>query len=383
MQARHLILGAAFAVPTALAAQATGAFVVRLGTDTLSLEQYTRTATQLRGEYVIRSPRSVHRIYTADLNPDGSIRRFELITHNIGGGPGPAETKGTVEFAGDSAIATNPRGDSIVTTRVAVPKGTVPFTLHIYGLMEQIARLARAAARDSVAITALTSASATSGAYVRRRGGDTLVLAFTQGQYAGVGPFTFRLDREGRLLWLTGRGSTLQVDVERVPSVPMAAATAAFATRPLGQLSVRDTARATIGGASVWVDYGRPMKRGREIFGALEPWNKVWRTGANAATQISTSADLVIGGATVPTGIYSVWTLPSPTGWKLIINKQHGQWGTQYAADSDFVRVDMKVETLAQPVEQFTIAFEPAATPTTITLTWDRTKVSVPVAKKP
>jgi DUF2911 family protein len=376
MYAVHLMFIAALA-------QESGAFIVRLGTDTLSLEQYTRTATQLRGEYVIRAPRSVHRIYTADLNPDGSIRRFELITHNIDGGPGPAETKGTVEFLGDSAIAINPRGDSIVTTRVAVPKGTVPYTFHIYGLMEQIGRLARAAARDSVAITALTSASATSGGYVRRRGGDTLVFAFTQGQFAGVGPFTFRLDRQGRLVWLTGRGSTLQVDVERVASVPMATAGPMFANRPLGQLSPRDTARATIGGASVWVDYSRPMKRGREIFGALEPWNKVWRTGANAATQISTSADLVIGGAPVPAGIYSVWTLPSPTGWKLIVNRQHGQWGTRYAADSDFVRVDMKVETVAQPVEQFTIAFEPAGTPTAITFTWDRTKVSVPVAKKP
>ncbi len=365
-----------------LTVQDSGAFVVRLGADTLSLEQFRRTATQLRGEYVIRSPRTVHRIYTADLNPDGSIRRFELITHNIGGGPGPAETKGTLEFVGDSAIITNPRGDSTVTTRVAVPRGTVPYALHVYGLAEQIGRQARATGRDSVALNAVTSSNQTSGGYVKKRGGDTLVFTFTEGQLAGLGPFTFRLDRQGRLVWLTGKGSTVQVEVERVPSVPMAAATASFATRPLGQLSVRDTARATVGGAEVWVDYSRPMKRGREIFGALEPWNKVWRTGANAATQISTSADLVIGGATVPAGIYSVWTLPSPTGWKLIINKQHGQWGTQYAADSDFVRVDMKVETLAQPVEQFTIAFDPAAAPTTITFTWDRTKVSVPVAQK-
>jgi hypothetical protein len=368
--------------------QDSGAFVVRLGADTLSLEQYRRTATQLRGEYVIRAPRTFHRIYTADLNPDGSIRRFELITHNIGGGPGPAETRGTIEFVGDSAIIVSPRGDSTVTTRLAAPKGTIPYTLHIYGLVEQIGRQARATGgggggRDSVAITVVSAAAATSTGVVRTRGADTLTLAFTQGQLAGVGPFTFRLDREGRLMWLTGRGSTVQVDVERVPSVPMATATAAFATRPLGQLSVRDTARATVGGAVVWVDYGRPMKRGREIFGKVVPWNTPWRTGANSATQFNTSVDLVIGGATVPAGIYSVWTLPSPTGWKLIINKQHGQWGTQYAADSDFVRVDMKVEALAQPVEQFTIAFEPAAAPTAITFTWDRTKVSVPVAKKP
>jgi len=360
-------------------AQDSGAFVVRIGSDTLALEQYKRTATQLRGDFVNRSPRSMHRIYTADLNPDGSIRRIEVISHNIGGGPGPAETKGTLEFVGDSAIITNPRGDSTVTTRIAVPRGTTPYALHVYGLVEQIGRRARATGRDSVALSAVTSGSQTSSGYVKKRGGDTLVFNFTEGQLAGLGPFTFRLDRQGRLVWLTGKGSTVQVDVERVASIPnMAALTAAFATRPLGQLSVRDTARDLVSGAEVWVDYSRPMKRGREIFGNVVPWNTPWRTGANAATQFNTSMDLVIGGATVPAGKYTLWTLPTPTGWKLIINRQTGQWGTEYHADQDLARVDAKVETLATPVEQFVIAFEPG----TITLSWDRTKVSVPVAKK-
>ena len=357
-----------------LAAQDSGAFVVRLGTDTLSLEQYRRTATQLRGEFVIRAPRTRHRIYTADLNPDGAIRRFEINVDDT--------STAVVEFVGDSAIITAPRGDSIVTTRMAVPKGTIPYTLHIYGLVEQIGRQARLTGGDSVPITVLSTGTATSGGYVRKRGADTLVFNFTQGQLAGLGPFTFRLDRQGRLLWLTGKGSTVQVDVERVPSVPIAAAGPMFASRPLGQLSPRDTARATIGGASVRVDYSRPMKRGREIFGGLEPWNKVWRTGANAATQLSTSADLVIGGTAVPAGIYSIWSLPSPTGWKLIINKQHGQWGTQYHADSDFVRIDLKVETLPQPIEQFTIAFDPRGDGAVLRMEWDRTRVSVPVARK-
>ena len=360
-------------------AQDSGAFVVRIGSDTLALEQYKRTATQLRGDFVNRSPRSVHRIYTADLNPDGSIRRIEVISHNIGGGPGPAETKGTLEFVGDSAIITNPRGDSTVTTRVAVPRGTFPYALHIYGLVEQIGRWARVTGRDSIALSAVTSSNQTSGGYVKKRGGDTLVFNFTEGQLAGLGPFTFRLDRQGRLVWLTGKGSTVQVDVERVPSIPnMAALTAAFATRPLGQLSVRDTARASLSGAEVWVDYSRPLKRGRDIFGNVVPWNTPWRTGANAATQFNTSMDLVIGGTTVPAGKYTLWTLPTPTGWKLIINKQTGQWGTEYHPEQDLARVDAKVETLSAPVEQFVIAFEPG----TITFTWDRTKVTVPVAKK-
>ena len=358
--------------------QDSGAFVVRIGTDTLSLEQYTRTATQLRGEYVIRAPRSVHRLYTADLNPDGTIRRVEVITHNIGGGPGPMETKLTIEFVGDTSVWSFPRGDSMVTQKIAAPRGTLPYQIHVYGLIEQYGRWARATGKDSAAFTALGSANQMSGGYVKKLGGDTLRLMFSDGQLAGLGPFTFRLDPLGRLVWLTGKGSTVQVDVRRVPSVPMAQAGPMFANRPLGQLSPRDTVRANLQGIDVWIDYGRPQKRGREIFGNVVPWNVVWRTGANAATQLSTSADLVIGGATVPAGKYTLWTLPTASGWKVIINTQTGQWGTVYDAQQDLVRVDARVETLSAPVEQLTIAFEPGA----LTFAWDRTKVSVPVAKK-
>lgn len=372
-----LIVGALLAV-----VQDSGAFVVRLGTDTLSLEQYRRTATQVRGEFVIRAPRSFHRIYTLDLNPDGSIRRYELISHNIGGGPGPIETTTTLEFTGTDAVSVVPRGDSSVTSRIGpVPAGTAPYTLHVYGLLEQIGRQVRGALRDSLPVTVMSpGAAAVSYGTVGKRGGDTLWINFTGGPLAGLGPFTFRLDAQGRLAWLTGKGSTVQVDVERVPwgSFNMAAAGPAFAQRPLGQLSPRDTARTTLGTAEVWVDYSRPTKRGREIFGNVVPWNTVWRTGANSATQLNTPVDLVIGGAAVPAGKYTLWTLPTPTGWKVIINKQNGQWGTEYHVEQDLARVDAKVETLAAPVEQLVIAFEAGA----LNITWDRTRVSVPVAKK-
>ena len=366
----------------AMTVQDTGAFVVRLGSDTLSLEQYTRTSTQIKGEYVIRAPRSLHRIYTADLNADGTIKKLEVITHNIGGGPGPMETRMSIDFVGDTSVWTIPRGDSTVTQKIAAPRGTFPYQLHVYGLLEQYGRWARATKKDSAAFTALGSANQMSSGYVKKLAGDTLRLMFSEGQLAGLGPFTFTLDRQGRLTWLTGKESTVKVEVQRVASVPMAQAGPMFANRPLGQLSPRDTVRANVGGADIWIDYSRPMKRGREIFGNVVPWNTVWRTGANAATQLNTSADLVVGGATVPAGKYTLWTLPTQTGWKLIINKQTGQWGTAYDSTQDLVRVDAKVEQLSTPVEQFGIAFQPTTDPAALTLTWDRTKYSVPVAKK-
>ncbi len=87
-------------------------------------------------------------------------------------------------------------------------------------------------------------------------------------------------------------------------------------------LSPPDSVRATVAGAQIAIDYSRPSMRGRKIFGGVVPWNQVWRTGANLATRFTTSADLVMGGKTIPKGSYTLWTLPSPAGWQLIINKQ-------------------------------------------------------------
>ncbi|HYU36860.1 MAG TPA: DUF2911 domain-containing protein, partial [Gemmatimonadales bacterium] len=111
-------------------------------------------------------------------------------------------------------------------------------------------------------------------------------------------------------------------------------------------------------------------------------WNKVWRTGANEATILETGADLVVAGTTVPAGKYSLWTLPSPGGWKLIVNKNSGQWGTDYDAQYDLARPDMKVEPLAQPVEQFTIAIEPKGKGGVLKLEWEKTRASIAFSKK-
>ncbi|HEX9611458.1 MAG TPA: DUF2911 domain-containing protein [Gemmatimonadales bacterium] len=379
---RSLIVGTALiagiVVPAALGAQESGAFVVRLGTDTVSVEQFTRTATEIRGEQVLRSPRSVHRIYRAELAPDGSVRRFELITHNISGAPGPAETRLTVDYAGDTAAVRVPRGDTSVTQRVIGAGGSVPFVLYAYGLMEHLVRQGRRLAGDSVGFKVVTPGQAQPWAVtMKRTAPDRYDLTFNQ-----LGPWHVRLDGDGRLMEMSGRGSTLQVEVARVPSIAMAAMGPAFAARSLGPLSVRDTARATLAGGEIWVDYGRPQKRGRVIFGNVVPWHQVWRTGANAATQFYTPVDLVIGGTAVPAGTYTLWTLPTPAGWKLIVNKQHGQWGTEYHVEQDLARVDMRVEALAAPVEICVITIEPRGPGAVLQVVWDQTRASVEIAKK-
>ena len=136
-------------------------------------------------------------------------------------------------------------------------------------------------------------------------------------------------------------------------------------------------------GKTVTIKYSRPSMRGRKIYGGLVPYDQVWRTGANAATSLSTDVDLDIGGATVPKGNYTLYSLPSQNGWKLIISKQTGQWGTVYNQSQDLARVDMKVGQLASGLETFTISFDKTGGDSaTLKVDWENTTASVTVSEK-
>lgn len=133
-------------------------------------------------------------------------------------------------------------------------------------------------------------------------------------------------------------------------------------------------------GKKITIDYSRPSAKGRKIYGELVPYGKVWRTGANEATTFVTEKDIDVGGTRVPAGSYTLFSLPTEGGWKLILSKQTGQWGTNYDEAQDLARIDMKKESLSGPVEQFTISFEPASgNATVLRLDWENTRASVAI----
>ena len=115
---------------------------------------------------------------------------------------------------------------------------------------------------------------------------------------------------------------------------------------------------------------------GRVVFGDVVPYGEVWRTGANAATQFRSDKALDFGGTVVPAGFYTLWTLPSPAGWKLIVNGETGQWGTAHNAAKDLYTIEMKMSTLPQVVERFTIGVVATDQGGTINLDWDTTRES-------
>ena len=169
-----------------------------------------------------------------------------------------------------------------------------------------------------------------------------------------------------------------------VPFLMLAVAVLALAQQQPEDKSKRPsppaTAEVALKGKKITIDYSRPSLKGRKVGQELAPYGKVWRTGANEATTLTTEVDLNIGGTKVPAGKYTLWTLPSEGTWKLIINKQTGQWGTKYDESQDFARIDMKKSSLPQTVEQFTISFDKKSDTTAdLNLDWENTRVSVPV----
>jgi hypothetical protein len=136
------------------------------------------------------------------------------------------------------------------------------------------------------------------------------------------------------------------------------------------------------GGKTITVDYSSPRAKGRKIFGGLVPYGEVWRAGANEATTFVTTTDMMVGSSHVPAGSYTIFTIPNKDKWTLIISKKIGEWGIPYpGADQDLARVDMKVSATPSPVENFTIAFDKAASGCTLRMEWETTRATVDISK--
>jgi hypothetical protein len=136
-------------------------------------------------------------------------------------------------------------------------------------------------------------------------------------------------------------------------------------------------------GKTLTIDYSSPRMKGRKIYGGLVPYGKVDRTGANEATTFATDANLSVGGKDVPAASYTIFTVPNPDKWTLIINKKTGEWGIPYKYEADeLTRVDMKVSSTSAPVENFTIALASMGGSCTMTISWENTQASVDISEK-
>lgn len=146
-------------------------------------------------------------------------------------------------------------------------------------------------------------------------------------------------------------------------STPAAGLAAAPSTRATAVVNLNPPRESQgIAPARISIDYGQPHLRGRQLHtGNLVPMDSVWRLGANAATELDTGVDVLLGGQSVPKGKYTLFALPTAAGWKLIVNKNTGQWGTDYKAEHDLARIDLRKRVLTTPIESLSIWLIPAA----------------------
>ena len=359
------------------------ALVTVLGQDTLALERWVRTPTRVTAETVVRAPSTTLRRYVMELAPDGGMRRFEeRIFDPASPGGAPARIEVYQANAGGGWTRTVTQGDSVRATPVQAPEAALPFVDLVHWPFEVVTMRA---VRGGAGTQPLLAGGRSLDFTVAPAGADGWTLT-----HPLRGPSTARVDARGRLLSLDAAGTTRKVVVTRVPWLELEGAAARWAAadkagRGIGDLSGRGREESTVAGAGIVVDYGTPMKRGRDIFGNVVRWGEVWRTGANRATHFTTSRGLVLGdpasGRTleVPAGEYTLFSVPAADGGVLIVNRQTGQNGTSYDAARDLGRVPMRRAAVAQPVERFTIEVDPAgASGGVLRILWDTTEFQVP-----
>jgi hypothetical protein len=347
------------------------AFIIRLGTDTTAIERYVRTSQQLIAEAVQRSPATMLHRLTLRFGERGAVTAGEWTVQR----PGEAEpvSRRVIRFQGDSALIENTQGGTTRTQRVAAADA-IPIAGPFYTPYELAMMRAVASGAQTDTVLLLPGAN-TAAIRLQRVGRDSIAL---NNQFDE--PLRAHVDARGRLLHLR---TPAFASVERIRWLDLNQWAREFATRDaggraLGPLSPRVTIRQRIGGANVWLDYSRPAKRGRPVWGALVPWNQVWRMGANDAAHLATDRPLEIGHVTLQPGTYTLFLLPAAAGWQLIINRATGMSGLDYDAAQDVERVPLRVETVERPIESFTLELRPAAGGGTLAVAWDNRVGTVP-----
>lgn len=126
--------------------------------------------------------------------------------------------------------------------------------------------------------------------------------------------------------------------------------------------------------------YSRPQKNGRNVFGELIEYGKVWRLGANEATEIELYKDVKIDNTPLKKGRYSLYAIPYQDKWTLIFNKETDIWGAfQYNEKKDVLRTDVKVEKQQDPIEAFTLVFDKTDSGANMVMAWDNVKTTLPI----
>jgi hypothetical protein len=350
-------------------------FLTMLGHDTISVESITRQGNTLTSDEVDRFPIVRIRHTVVNLNDDGSIQHLVMEIHTPGEPSGQRDRKVVADVANNKVHLS--KTDSTGTVNRDFPTNGSIVVAHVpqmYSLYELY--FAAAVKQSSASKLAAGTPVQMRQFYIDREfdrfplGQATVTplgngkVEITHDWLSGTGEAM--MDSGYNMLGYSGARTTYKVEVKQLTTPPDVKSIATrFEAKEaesggVKQLSVRDTIRTQIGNSIFVVDYGRPLLRGRTLLGDVIPYDRVWRTGANAATQFTTSTPVNLGGMQVPAGTYTLFTAPHTNGVDLMVNKRSGEWGTEYNGSFNLGTVRMISEVAAPSVEKFTISIIPS-----------------------
>ncbi len=357
-----------------------GSYITYLGQDTLAAEQFTVKGNRVEAKVMLRTPSTTLRHYTMELDEAGIMRRLEATVRDPASPEAPPLSKDLLLATSSGFERTRTADGEETTLSIEADVTALPFLDMIHWPFELM--LKRAYASEGTTTQDLIAGRRALSFELQRLSEDSMTVRHPFRGIMGVS-----VDNEGRLQKLDAAATTRKVRVYRKDNIDVDALAVQFASRDaaghaFGPLSGRGSHESTIQGATISIDYGQPVKRGRVIFGKLVPWDTLWRTGANRATHFETDKTLQFEAVTVPPGTYTLFTIPQPTGGTLIINTQTDQGGTTYNEDQDLGRVAMNRVSLDEPVEVFTIAVVSQDQQGVLQLSWDQTAFTVPFSVK-
>jgi hypothetical protein len=344
------------------------AFITKLGKDTLAIEQFSIDENIVSAKVLLRSPRTVLREYKMALNDNGMMQSLDAIY--IDPLTDSVTRTDKLFWDGDSLRFEISQGERSRTGAALAGEGILPFIDMVHWPFDLM--LKRAYQKEGITQQSLISGSRLFDFELNKMGPDSMTV-----KHPTRGTMGTNVNNEGQLIFLEASQTTRALIVERTGSIDFDAYVSDFAERdktgnPFGSLSGRGATDVSVLGANIKVDYGTPVKRGREIWGALVKYGKRWRTGANRATHFSTDKDLMFGDLLVPAGEYTLFTILEEDGGTLIINTQTGQNGQTYDENLDLGRVPLQFRDLDDVVEVFTITAENEGEIGMLKLQWDK-----------
>jgi len=349
-------------------------FLTLLGRDTISVESVSRQGNTLTSDEVDRFPSVKIRHTVVDLNNDGSIRHLVMDIHTPSEPSGQRDRKVVADVAGNKVHLSKTDSTGTVirdfTSDSSIVVAHVPQMYSLYELYFAAALKKVAAAKLAAGKPVQMRQFYIDREFDRFPLGRAIVTPLEGGRMEIIhewlsGTGEAMMDSTGNMLSYSGARTTYDVRVKRLAMPPdvkgIADRMVALEAQAgdVKSLSVRDTVRAKIGNSVFTVDYGRPLLRGRTLLGDVIPYDRVWRTGANEATQFTTSTAIKLAGMQVPAGTYTLFTAPHTSGVDLIVNKQTGEWGTEYNRSLDLGTARIRSEVATATVEEFTISILP------------------------